>query len=418
MRLYLFLFLAAMSASPVLAQDGNPDAVPPDWRPAPGVLPEPTIVKKLIHASDGVVSDRDDRADGPYVRFGDIATGSGWLAVGPGYHHQLLDGGVVVDASAVVSWRLYRAAQARVEVPRLAHDRVSIGGQVMYQDLLQMNYFGVGDQSRESDRTAYRYNNLDVLGLASVRPLRWLSVGGRVGWIPRPDLSTASGRRLTAPSTVDRFSEDSAPGVSSETSFVHGDISIAADRRDHKGHPTRGGLYRADAAGYSDRSAGRHSFQRVELEASQYMPLFTRQLVLALRGWGVLSRASNGQTVPFYLMPSLGGQNTLRGYSDYRFHDNNMQVFNAEVRWSLLTHLDAAAFADAGKVAPRIRDLDFKNMRTSYGFGFRVHNAASTLARLDVGHSGEGWRVFLKLNASLKRSESAFTGPSVVPFIP
>jgi hypothetical protein len=36
-------------------------------------------------------------------------------------------------------------------------------------------------------------------------------------------------------------------------------------------------------------------------------------------------------TVPFYLLPSLGGKNTLRGYYDYRFHDRNMEVFNAAV---------------------------------------------------------------------------------------
>jgi outer membrane protein assembly factor BamA len=64
--------------------------------------------------------------------------------------------------------------------------------------------------------------------------------------------------------------------------------------------------------------------------------------------------------VPFYLMPSLGGKNTLRGYYDFRFHDRDMQLFNAESRWGLFTHLDVAVFADAGKVAPEARDLDLK----------------------------------------------------------
>src|SRR5260221_4331795 len=137
-----------------------------------------------------------------------------------------------------------------------------------------------------------------------------------------------------------------------------------------------------------------------------------------MRGWEVISKTSKGQTVPFYLMPSLGGHKTLRGYYDYRFHDNNMQAVNAEVRCSLFTHLDAAAFADAGKVAARTEDLDFTDLRKSFGFGFRVHNATSTLVRLDVGNSVEGWHVFVKLSDAFKRSAPAHAGPAIVPFVP
>jgi hypothetical protein len=53
----------------------------------------------------------------------------------------------------------------------------------------------------------------------------------------------------------------------------------------------------------------------------------------------VFSDAPGGRSVPFFLMPSLGGHNTLRGYYDYRFHDNDMQAFNAESRWALFDHL-------------------------------------------------------------------------------
>jgi hypothetical protein len=65
----------------------------------------------------------------------------------------------------------------------------------------------------------------------------------------------------------------------------------------------------------------------------------------------------------------------------------------------LVPHLDAAVFADAGKVASRVDDLDLQHLKKSYGAGFRVHNATATLVRLDVGHSVEGWQVFIKFNA-------------------
>ena len=113
---------------------------------------------------------------------------------------------------------------------------------------------------------------------------------------------------------------------------------------------------------YSDRDSGTYSFRRYEVDAAQFVPLFTKRWILALHGREIFSDTSSGHVVPFYLMPSLGGKNTLRGYHDYRFHDNDMQVFNAEVRCALFTHVDAAVFADAGKVASRAADLDLQHL--------------------------------------------------------
>jgi hypothetical protein len=406
-------------AHPAVAQNATSTPLPSDSLPAAGIIPEPAILTRFINASDSVIVDREERNDGPYAQIGQIATGAGWLSVGPGYHHQLLSGRAVFDISAAVSWRLYRAGQARFELLHLAHGRLSIGTQVTYQALLQVNYVGLGDRSEESARSAYRFNNLDVLGGARVRATNRLSVAGRIGWMPRPNLSTATGRNVTVPNTIDRYSESSAPGLRTPPAFLHSDISLVADWRDHPGHPTRGGLYRATGASYSDRDSGTYSFRRLEIEASQFIPLFTRKWILALHGWEMVSDASAGHTVPFYLLPSLGGQNTLRSYYDYRFHDNDMQAFNAEMRWSLFTHMDAAAFADLGKVARRASDLDLHDLKRSYGIGFRVHNAASTVFRVDAGHGDEGWRVFFKLSDPFfKRSPGTFTGSAVVPFVP
>jgi len=413
-------FVAILAPAPAAYAQQTPSELPPGWvTPAPtGLLPEPSFVGKLMNATDGSLGIDRERNDGPYAEFSNMITGAGWISAGPGYRRHILDGRALVDASAAVSWKFYKVAQARLEVPHLASDRLSAGAQVMYQDLLQVNYFGLGEDSLKSDRSAYRLNNTDVLGYATVRATDRLSVVGRFGWIDRPDLSTATGRSISVPNTIDLFSDITAPGISVQPSFLHGDVSIVADWRDHRGHPTRGGVYRATAASYSDRDAGTYSFRRYEIEGSQFVPLFTPKWVLAVHGWEVFSDTSSGDVVPFYLLPSLGGQNTLRGYYDYRFHDRNMQSFNAESRWALFAHVDAAVFVDAGKVAPRAGDLDFTHLKKSYGVGLRVHNAASTLARLDVGHGAEGWRVFFKISDPLKRTTPASGRSAVIPFVP
>ena len=55
-----------------------------------------------------------------------------------------------------------------------------------------------------------------------------------------------------------------------------------------------------------------------------------------------------GNLVPFYLQPTLGGSDDLRGYRSFRFYDNNSVVLNGEYRWEVFSGLDMALFVDAG----------------------------------------------------------------------
>ena len=401
------------------AQD-DAGALPKGWivQTAPGMFGEPSLLRHVINSTDGDLSSEREPSDGFYAEFGNMITGEGWISAGPGYRHHLFGEHAIVDASAAVSWNLYQNYQAQFYLPHLANDRLSVGVQGMYQRWLAVEYFGLGNDSVKANSSAYRLADTDILGFATVNPRTWLSIAGRVGWIPRPALGTAEGPRVSVPNTVDLFTQDSAPGLRSSTAFLHADVSVAADFRDHVGHPTRGGLYRAALSGYSDRDGGTYSFRRYEVEASQFVPLFTTKWVLALHGWEVFSDTSAGDLVPFYLMPSLGGKNTMRGYADYRFHDRNMQVFNVESRWALWANLDAAVFADFGKTAPRADDLDFDHLKRSYGVGLRVHNAASTLLRIDAGHSVEGWKFFIKVSDPFKRTTPLSGRSAVVPFVP
>ena len=127
--------------------------------------------------------------------------------------------------------------------------------------------------------------------------------------------------------------------------------AVTIDTRDFAGHPTSGVVLRGVAARYDERSRGLTSFNRYEAEAAGFLPLAGSRVVLATHGWVVQSDTKDGQFVPFFLQPSLGGVNTLRSYTDYRFHDDNMVVANIEARIAMMTHLDFALFADDGNVA-------------------------------------------------------------------
>jgi len=135
---------------------------------------------------------------------------------------------------------------------------------------------------------------------------------------------------------------------------------------------------------------------------------------LNLRTVITASKTGPDSVVPFYLQPSLGGVNTLRSYVDYRFHDDNMLVANAELRLALMTHVDFAMFADAGNVAARASGLDLA--KRSYGGGFRFHTRRETFAMIDVATGDEGWKVHFRLKDPLslgRIKKRAFLAPFV-----
>jgi outer membrane translocation and assembly module TamA len=59
--------------------------------------------------------------------------------------------------------------------------------------------------------------------------------------------------------------------------------------------------------------------------------------------------------------------------------------------WRIIVnrYLDLAFFYDAGKVAPRTSDLDFKNLKDNYGIGLRFHGPAATPLRVELARSRE-----------------------------
>lgn len=359
---------------------------PPTSEPQ-GFLREPDLVTRLSIFFDRKLGN-GELIEGWYYGMGDLVPGAGFPSVGVGYRKWYADGRALADGSASISWRGYKSAQARLEFPALASSRFLAGAQVRLQDFPDITYYGEGAGTSASDRSEYDLRSANIVGYATFRPVRWLGISGDVGWL-NPSIESRS-----------------------EPSFTHAGASIVADTRDFAGHPTSGGVYRVAAADFSDRDTGTFSFKRYEAEAAQFLPVAGSRVVLALRGWLVASDA--GDAVPFYLQPSLGGHNSLRGYPEYRFHDRNMLVVNVETRIAMMTHVDAALFMDAGSVAARVGDLDLA--KRSYGAGLRLHSRRQTFLRVDAARSDEGWRFVLRLDDPLNLARLA-RRTAAAPFV-
>lgn len=384
------------------------------WEPR-GLVAEPGIIQRAVifgdrHFGNGGLS------DGFYVNTGEsMVPGAGWISVGPGYRRWSQRDRVLIDSSAAISWRGYRTASGRVELPRLARSRIALGSMVLWQDAGQVAFFGEGPASLESNLSEYRFRSTNLVGYTTLRLGRRVEIDGKVGWL-KPSVMRRSGFFMRdRRDAVDVFPDNAVFSLPEQPAFLHGEAAVRVDTRDYPGHPTRGGLLRAAVARYSDRDAGRFSFRRFEAEAARFVPLADSRIVLAVHGWLVASDADEGQVVPFYLQPSLGGRNSLRSYADYRFRDRHLLLFNSEARLALMTHVDAAVFVDAGNVAARVADLDID--KRSYGAGLRLHSRRQTFARFDVAHGDEGWHVLFRLTDPLSLSRiGRKTAPA--PFVP
>jgi Omp85 superfamily domain len=383
------------------AQTQLPGGSPPPLAPD-GFIREPLFLSSGIDfLIDKFGDGTSEPKSGFYPELSNMISGSGWVSVGPGYRQYLYDRHLLLDTSAAVSWRLYTMGQGRVELLDLADGHLMLGAQAMWQDSTQVNYFGIGPGAIDPDQSQYQLQTFDFVGYASVYANDWLTFDGTLGWLPQPKVMPPGGTfKEDFPFSRDLFPTNPAMSLSQQPDFLHSNVSVTADTRDTRGHPTSGGRYRAALTTYSDRSTGVFSFRQYEAEGTQFIPLADRRWVLAFRGWAVFSDVGPGHEIPFYLLPTIGGQNTLRDFHNYQFHDNNSLVVNAESRWSIFTHVDAAVFFDAGNVAAAARDLNLD--KTSYGVGLRLHTERATIARLDVAQGPQGWQFVFRTSDPMR----------------
>lgn len=329
------------------------------------------------------------------VKFGGLATGSGF-AIGPEYlRRELADGNVVFRGSTRASAKRYLLHDLQLTLPKLAGDRVFVDLHAIHRNFPRMQYFGAGPDSIRTGRSNYRLEDTSFDAAAGVRLFDHVRIGAGGGYVlvnvgPGTDPRFVSTERTFTPATT--------PGIDHQTNFLRGSVFAQYDSRDFPGGPRKGSNYIARYTAFSDRDLRLHSFGRLDLEAQRYFPFFNERRVIALRGKTVMTFREGDQAVPFYLQPTLGGSDDLRGYLPFRFHDDHMMVMNAEYRWESFSGLDMALFVDGGKVFSRRADLDLSDLKASYGFGMRFNVRNAVFLRLDVGFGREGPQVWVKFD--------------------
>jgi hypothetical protein len=327
-------------------------------------------------------------------QFFDSAYHGAGFTLGAGYMHHVSPYNLL-DVRGSYSILGYKRFEAEFMAPRLFQRRAELSVLGGYREATQVAFYGLGTDSVRSHRVNYLFKQPYLSGIMTVWPMRKLLMlrGGAevTQWTQNPgEGSFPSIETVYTPQTLD--------GLGAQVKYLHTQGTVGFDWRPARDYARRGGFYGVTLHDYKDSDEA-FGFRQVDYEVVQHFPILREAWAISLRGLAQATMLKGDQTIPFFLLPSLGGGHNMKGYESYRFRDRNSLLLQAEWRIMVNRFMDTALFYDAGKVAAHTSDLDLQGLTHDYGFGVRFHSPFSTFFRVDLARSPEGLRLVLASSA-------------------
>jgi outer membrane protein assembly factor BamA len=352
---------------------------------------EVTTAEKVILRVENRLSNEAIRLH-PYFQ---NAYRGGGFAAGAGYTFHTGEYGTL-DVRGSYSIKSYKLAEGEFVAPRLFDRRGELTVLGGWRDATEVPFHGLGMNTSTGGVANYGFEQPFGSVALRLRPNRRLLVVGGGFEASRWDLKSGQG---TSPSVDEVYDPASLPGLGATTTYLHTRATVGLDSRPSRGYARRGGFYGVTGHDYTDRDDAL-GFRQVDYEVIQHIPILRNTWVISLHGLAQTTWKKGDQATPFYLLPSLGGGSSLRGFSSFRFTDRHSLLMQAEWRIIANRFLESAVFYDAGKVVARTGDLDLNHLKNDYGFGVRFHAPAATVLRVDVARSSEGTRLVFAASPS------------------
>lgn len=282
-----------------------------------------------------------------------------------------------------------------------------------YEKTLTRRFYGLGAETSADDETSYS----DQVALSEVAVEgapwpSWRDIIGRIGL--RVESHALSGGFVSgAPNTEEAFPGLFAQGEKDLSLWL--ETGLRFDTRDSPANPYRGAMLglSAEVATWRDGESAAAILQADGRYALRVPSLFhdggdpdEENPPTDVLAFNSSLQATVGD-LPFYLLPSLGGRDTLRGYIGNRWTGEAAWHAGTEYRfWFLprglaftdairIERLGGALFYEAGSVADGLGPLPQARVHDSWGLSLRLGFERSTLFRLDVGFSDEGHAITL-----------------------
>ncbi|MEX1137260.1 MAG: BamA/TamA family outer membrane protein [Balneolales bacterium] len=306
-----------------------------------------------------------------------------------------------LDFSVMATTKGFVKAQLSYDKPNIFGSRARSNINLHGNRTLNDNYFGMGNNSGFNDNLwDDDYYNFESISLeASIRTrhpvyqnnesrLDLLSLGGVSYNIPYDDES----ERL--------IGEDRPLGFNGGWLNYIG-TGVMWENRDNEFAPTRGNQSRLEFYVMPELLLSDYQMAIIYAETRQYFNLgFLSNTTLALRG-GFEQAIGDA---PYWKLPYIGGESTIRGYPYARFRGNSALFYNVEMRnWLVASEfydvrLGVHAFSDAGRVfndQGELRQL-FQDHKRTWGMGLALAPySPDIILRMDYAFSSDMRRLYV-----------------------
>jgi hypothetical protein len=352
------------------------DLQPPD---------KPGLVDRIWEFVDASYGPGAAQWSGVAPRVGSVVAGGGF-AVGARYRNTLLfDRYADVDISAIGSYKRYYRVDGSFGSRQIGHTPLFARVEAGVREYPQEDFFGIGSDTSRDARTNFLFRETRMGLRGGVQLWHEVSAGATLALL---NPGVGRGRDSLYPSIEEEFSEESAPGLSTQPKFVVTSVFFDMDRVGTPEQARVGSAARVTWTNASDRDTGHFSHRQLEIDARHYFPFLQDKRVVVVRGLFSTAYTDEGAEMPFYMQPFLGGRRTLRGYDDQRYRAPHVLLLQAEYRFEVWPIVDMAVFLDAGTVSAQRRDLDFRDLEEDYGVSFRF-GGDQAVFRIDIALGGE-----------------------------
>ena len=254
-----------------------------------------------------------------------------------------------------------------------------------YDLMIKNSYFGVGPDSKFSDRIYYSKEPLDISLIISRGFTKTLV--GQFGARYR------SVNSYNIPNTD--FEDENYRGLESDKignlSFF---VNTRYDSRDSYINPKTGFCLSAELENIPKISMNDCNFSRIKLELKGFYYLEVINSVLAAR---FKAEWLTKENLPVQVLLSQGGNQTIRGTPLDRFLGNAVGLENIELRFPIYYHLGGIVALDAGRVWNSILNFNLNNWFITPVAGLR-YDFDTYIIRGDIGFSRDIVCFYLNIN--------------------
>jgi len=174
--------------------------------------------------------------------------------------------------------------------------------------------------------------------------------------------------------------KDMIPTGDLNNTIVGAGFILSYDSRDFIPNPYQGVLLKYEQNFYPEALGSTHAFNRIKFTARTYKNIWKKG-ILAFDFNGIF----NNGDVPWSMLSELGSSRQMRGYYSGQYRDRHQLNTQIELRQKIKNRHGFVVWAGVGAVFDAFHDLDWGQILTTYGIGYRWEFKHRVNIRLDFG---------------------------------